>query len=299
MSAAETHKLIELIVNAIDTNVYIDSVVQIGATTSYLITTENTKWIGINRFYTIGADNYKVIDIIPNVSFTIIVEITQSVPTAPDFTIPLPFFYHGTFTFTDSEISLIQFSTDKTPFIYFHEPSNDSYYTSDLDARDKDANCDLYLMQEANFEDWTQEQHYYYAIAAMGNLKRAFIQAAENVKFVGLLDNYGSESHVKFGSYKEGSQTKNIFTDNLSGKKVNITIPFLKTNCDFNAYSTIPTCNEDPVTVENSDESYQVSVDCGDTLILPDEALNIYVNAVLDQTLTYIPLSGEVINITA
>lgn len=50
--------------------------------------------------------------------------------------------------------------------------------------------------------------------------------------------------------------------------------------------------------VENSDGSYSDTVDSGDTLVLPDETINVYVNGSLNQSATYIPLSNQTITIT-
>lgn len=52
-------------------------------------------------------------------------------------------------------------------------------------------------------------------------------------------------------------------------------------------------------TVSNSNNSYGATVLAEGSLELPDEALDVYVNGILNQSLTYIPLSGEVINISA
>ena len=50
--------------------------------------------------------------------------------------------------------------------------------------------------------------------------------------------------------------------------------------------------------VENSDASYSDTVNGGDTLVLPDETINVYVNGSLNQTALYIPLSNQTITIT-
>jgi hypothetical protein len=52
-------------------------------------------------------------------------------------------------------------------------------------------------------------------------------------------------------------------------------------------------------TVENSDASYTDTVASGGTLVLPDTTYNIYVNNVLDQTITVPTLKNETINISA
>lgn len=51
-------------------------------------------------------------------------------------------------------------------------------------------------------------------------------------------------------------------------------------------------------TVRNSDNSYDVEVDAGDTLVLPDTTFNVYVNNVLENSVTFATLSNQIINIT-
>jgi hypothetical protein len=52
-------------------------------------------------------------------------------------------------------------------------------------------------------------------------------------------------------------------------------------------------------TVQNSDSSYLVEGEFNENTTLPNEDINVYVNGVLNQTATYIPLSNQTINITA
>jgi hypothetical protein len=53
-----------------------------------------------------------------------------------------------------------------------------------------------------------------------------------------------------------------------------------------------------PSNVINSNNSYTATVTSGATLTLPNEELKIFVNGTLNQTATYIPLSGQNINIS-
>jgi hypothetical protein len=57
------------------------------------------------------------------------------------------------------------------------------------------------------------------------------------------------------------------------------------------------TCDCDLVTVQNSDDSYNEIVDCGDTLILPDTTYNVYLDSVLVATETAVTLANFDINI--
>lgn len=295
MSSASTYKLIELIVNNIDGTINFDSIALVSGN-DYKITTSSTKWLNVGRTYNIGGVNYLVIDINPNTDFTIQLTGTQVAPTAVSMTLPIPFFYHGTFMFTTQERSQELLSANKTPFIYFNEPSTDTTYSSELDARDRDSDCDLYFMHEANFEDWTNEKHYFYAINAMENLIKSFIQSAKNQSFVGELENYGSESHVKWGVVNQNGHVRNLFNENLSGKKLQITIPFLKMPCDFDAYNQ-PQTGGGTAVVENSDASYTASVDAGDTLILPDTTIEVFVDGFSQGTTDVPSVSNNTINI--
>lgn len=276
MAYAATHKLIELIVNAIDRTITIDSITQVGATSVYTITTTNTKWVNVGRSYTIGADDYIVTEITPNTSFQVTLTQGQSAPSASSMTLPVIDYRHGALMFINQERVQEQ-QTSLTayqgivPFIYFNEPSNDTTYSSELDARDRDSDCEIYFMQEADHENWTNEKHYYYAVTGMENLVRAFITAAKNLSFVGELENYGSESHVKWGVVNQNGHIRNLFNENLSGKKLNITLPFLKQDCDFDAYTPPSTGSEGTI--------------------------NVYLDGVLQSSTSSDDLDAEVVNI--
>ena len=145
MSYAATHKLIELIVNAIDRTITIDSITQVGTSSVYTISTSNTKWINVNRSYTIGADDYTVTEITPNTSFQVTLTDGQSAPSASSITLPVLDYRHGTLIAINNERTQQQdIATYPTivPFIYFNEPSNDTTYSSELDARDRDSDCE-------------------------------------------------------------------------------------------------------------------------------------------------------------
>lgn len=230
----ETHTYLSRINDAVDRNVYINSITQIGVTNIYTITTNNTKWIGVgeavNRTVTIGGINYLVKDIVANISFNIEVATGQIVPSAASFLISPLYFYKGTYIATNNELTQVPNSINKTPFLYFSEPSTDRNVNDELSSIDRFSECQLYAMMDANFEDWTNEQHYNYCISAMSNYFKEFIIAAKNVSFINdFTDDSSSENHVKWGVYQDNKgHTRNIFNENLSGKKLTITFPFAK-----------------------------------------------------------------------
>jgi len=89
----------------------------------------------------------------------------------------------------------------------------------------------------------------------------------------------------------------NEYENGLSGWRLTLDILYNHemTICGVEAPSVF--CS--PVVVENSDGSYSVSVPSGDTLILPDDTFNIYVNGVLDSTQIVPSLKDSTFNISA
>lgn len=291
MNKVGTYTFIQRIIDLLDTRVYIDLV---GTTTDgYTFYSHNTKWITFNYTITINGTDYVVSSITPNVSFSIVTTDSISLQLA-QIIIVKPFFFHGTILNQKTELNTILDYKDKTPFIYLNEPSNDRFYYDVLDARDRDSDCELYLMAESDWQDWTNEQHHVNAVRAMNNLMDEFILAMRNCSFIGEFDNYSTEVHVKWGQLSNKGHITNIFDERLSGIKTQLTIPILKEDCCDNCEPYVsPITGE--IIVKNSDDSYLVTT--SQNLTLPDEEINVYLDGQLVATETYIPLSNTPINI--
>lgn len=301
MGRIETYKLIERIVAAIDRNIYVTDVAQIGTSNRYIVSVHNTKWIPLKRAITIGTDNYKVVDIDPGASFTIELATGQTAPAVVDFVLPAVHFDHGTYISVNKERTEQQkdIATYQaiTPMIYYNEPAIDREVKEIGSSISRYSDCTLYFMNEADFDNWTNDQHYKYVIAGMSSLIDEFIKASENSSFVGeITDDFNSENHVMWGVLVDNKgHMKNILNETLSGKKLNITIPFLKDTCCTDPY--VAPSEGGSATVRNSDNTYNVEVQAGDTLILPDDTFNVYVDGVLQDTLIIPSLAGADINI--
>jgi len=109
----------------------------------------------------------------------------------------------------------------------------------------------------------------------------------------------GTDLEVDVIGTPSQSPLNNLDMDYVAGWLMSITF-----EVDGYCINAIPMTPIDPatgtdVTVENSDTSYQVSVDCGDTLILPDTTFKIYVNGTLDQTVIQPSIKDTTLNINA
>lgn len=267
----ETYTHLSRINDAVDCTIYIESVTQIGATNVYRIATLNTKWVSLKRNVTISGETYLVNDIVANTSIDIVVETGQPVPSTSTFTIAPMYFHKGTFNFISAELTSVD-DADKSPMLIFRDPSTDRVVTDALKSIDRYSDCELLVLLRANFEDWTKEQHYNYAIVAAGNYFDQFIIAAKNYEHLSeLTEEYTSENHVKFGVFNDSKgHTHNLMNDNLSGKRHSITLPFMKVFGCVDAY-----------------------VKPGNT----GGTINVYLDSVLQSSTSSSNLDSEIVNI--
>lgn len=198
---------------------------------TYTITSSNTLWLSPGFYVAIGGVEYKILSIVANES--IIIK-GASLPITSTFTIYRPFFVHGTIIATNEELKAKNLSKNKFPMIYLHEITRERHYHSADSILDRESDCDIYFLVDADFETWLTNDHYANAIKPMRNLVSMFIVAlTSNQSLISDFDTYETFDHAKFGVYfADKGHTKNIFDDRLSGVQVRISIPFIKnTNC--------------------------------------------------------------------
>jgi hypothetical protein len=225
MAVKETFELLRPVVDRINKRIHIDR------TEGNKIFTCNTLWLFPRHTFTVADTEYRVKDIEPNEW----VEFESAAPVA-DFDIPAPFFFHGTILATNEELSNIGQSWNKFPMIYLHEITRERIDVDEESTIDRESECDLYFMTEADFQNWLTNDHYKYAVRPMRNLVFEFIKALKGSSNVGEFEQFTVMDQAKWGVYLSGKgQVNQIFRDNLSGTQLKINIPFLKTDdcCGF------------------------------------------------------------------
>lgn len=228
MKRAETFELLKPIVSTISNTVTMSSYID-NLNGTYVIYTDDTLWLTLGYTVTIGANEYTVKDIQCNEWVLLSGALP---PLSTTFDIYNPFFVHGTILATDEELSLNIISKDKLPLIYLHEITREKFNNDPELSLDRESECDLYFLIDADFENWNTNDHYRYAIQPMRNLLFALVDAIEAHHTVGIFDSYEVFDHAKFGVYiaSKGHVNK-IFKDDLSGSQLRITIPFQKNTC--------------------------------------------------------------------
>ncbi len=229
MKRTETFELLKPVVESIPNVFYADNIID-NTGGSYTLETDNTLWLSPGFKITIDSVIYKITGMVANESITIKGE---SLPVLTEFDIYNPFFIHGTILATKAELKAKEQNNTKFPVIYLHEITGETTIKDVESIIDKKSDYTLFFLVDADFENWLTVDHYRYSIAAMRNLKDAFIEALEaSPGKIGFIDTYETYDHAKFGEYfaSKGHVT-NIFDEKTSGTELKITIPFIKNFC--------------------------------------------------------------------
>lgn len=197
----------------------------------------NTLHIREGSIITINGDNYTVISANPKTGEINLKEDTDDIEIGDFMYGTAPFFFHGTPQATGND--LIKYAQSETqfpvPMIYLFEVLSDKMNYNEEDAIDRESVVDLFFLDEANFRDWDTDQHYSEAINPMSNYADLFVKYLKQAQGIGVILDAEMTYHAKFGlsTKLESGHLKNLFPENLSGTRLRIKIPFLKSlTCD-------------------------------------------------------------------
>lgn len=214
---------------------------------------------------------FTIVSIVFETSITV-----SGLPAAPfNYTVPLPFYFHGTPIATNNQIVEADHK-DKVPMIYLHEILKEK--DKDIfSAVKRDSDLRLFFLDSANFDDWTTDDHYSQRLLGLNALVDAFRdQALKSELFFLDETEFSRVNHVKWGTFKDLSgHIKNIFDDKLTGVELSLTLPL--TDCEDKVFVPRLPCPdpEDPPDVIRLDDTTASAVsddpiDVEDFLGTPD-----------------------------
>lgn len=147
-------------------------------------------------------------------------------------TVKTPNYFHGTAMAVNAELDPLDKSL-KFPMVYCYEIIPERFYDEPDSVIDRDAELRLYFLDNANFKDWTTQQHYDYVIDGMKSLQVHMLEKFKSCPKIGKFDTHDVINHVKFGVWTDQKgHTSNLFNENLSGVELLINLPLLKNFCD-------------------------------------------------------------------
>lgn len=190
----------------------------------------NSLWVRPNSKVTIGGTEYKVLSI-DYVEYTFTVGSTLA-PSGAYFTLPVPFYFHGTPENVNKELVTLKLPYSKFPMIYLYENFREKIVRDELSSIERESALTFCFLDEASFENWTTDDFLYKAQLPMMQLADYFIQELEDSPRVGLLEDgsqaYPSEFNIVI---TRNGKKETTFTDPLSGCVLEQTIPFMKQDC--------------------------------------------------------------------
>jgi hypothetical protein len=224
----ETTEIIETIVGGINNKLTVKTITDNNDNT-YTITTNDTLWLQVHFPLKISGNDYTIIDIVKNVSFTVS---GDALPNVSTIDIYEPTFYHGTVINVKQDMANPDVYS-RTPFIYLKELLEDDNFSKYSGSPiKKESDLVILFLTQCKMKDWKTVDHYTHSIAPMRNMVDKFIQSLYKSKLIGKFERYQTINHVNFGVYTtDKGMTKAIFNDQLSGIELRIKIPFIKQNC--------------------------------------------------------------------
>lgn len=183
-----------------------------------------------NKVVTINGLNYTVLSYgedIVNYKVTLKKAASQAAPPeSGTFYLYTPHFFHGTPIQQETELSHIKNQQLKTPMIYLMEPYTskiDNSWESSIYSRSKVTIC---FLAEADIHKLKTDDLQYTAVKPMFNLCQDFIaKLIEARMFYTDELTYDITYHSKFGiNVKDAGTKKTLFTENLSGVSLDITL---------------------------------------------------------------------------
>lgn len=195
--------------------------------TNTTLVLDNPYHIRFNMSLDVDGTDYTVVSVDHSTN-TVIVSGVIADPVS--FTVPNPFYFHGTPYATNAQIAYLDDSS-KVPMIYLMEILREDIQSSDSSI-ERTAELRLFFLDVANFQDWTTDQHYSKVITGLDNLVQKFIlELKESNLFYTFDTSFRQINHVKFGQFQDlKGHIQSLFNDHLSGIELNFTL-FIRKSC--------------------------------------------------------------------
>lgn len=220
-----TIDIIKDLVTNLDLKLNVTSVETVGST--YKIFTCNTYYLAPKSKITINAVVYTVVSLINN---EYIIVTGASLPIKGVYTLPSPYFTHGTVKQANEELSMESDMFKKTPMVFLRRPFSEVFYNGQQ-SDERNVDLTLYFLTQADFEHWQIDSFDANAIKPMYNLMNAFINMLNNNRYINKanISEFRVEEKIKFGIYvNEKGYENSIFNDTLSGVQLSFSLPIRK-----------------------------------------------------------------------
>ena len=241
--------------------------------TTWKLCTPCTLYLRPGYTITINGNKYLIIDY--KFNEYIIVEGTVE-PSKTTFPIDPPFFESGTPQMVSSELAQRQQNGEVVwPLVWLVEIYRERGNLDPTNAVKNNIDCTILFLDTANTEQWSIAQHNELRIKPMEGLAHQFINIIKhNAQFFNTDDlRWTLIKRVNFGRYVNNrGNVEMILSEHLDGIEMQIDLPLIYSDCDC---LPLPKKYCLPAKYENSDKSFQVTIQSGETYVSDDITLNV------------------------
>lgn len=220
-----TIDIIKDLVSNLDLKLNITSVETVG--TTYKLFTCNTYYLAPQSKVTINSVIYSVVSLVNN---QYLIVSGASLPVKGVYSLPNPYFTHGTVKQSNEELSIESDMFKKTPMVFLRRPFSE-VFNNGQQSDERNVDLTLYFLTQADFEHWQIDAFDENAIKPMYNLMKAFVDMLNSNKYINKanINDYRIEEKIKFGVYvNDKGYESSVFNDTLSGVQLNINLPIRK-----------------------------------------------------------------------
>lgn len=195
----------------------------------YRIDTCDTGWITLKTVLQIGGEPYTVKSIVQGESITILDPGGSGNPVL-NLTFPMPNvnYFHNTRFGQRAEVGEIPDINDRVPMFWLYEVFEETFNNDDELVLDRTSPLRLFFLDNSNFEDWNNDEHYTFIINPMLNLAESFIEFLKNNPRIQQFEQHLVTSHKNFGEVSDSGHVASYLGDEVSGVQVRITLPIDK-----------------------------------------------------------------------
>lgn len=195
--------------------------------TNTTIVVEKTYHARKKMLINIDSTDFEVVSVVNNQS----IEVVGVIVAPLNYTVPNPFYFHGTPILTNTHISGAK-EDQKVPMIYLFEILKEKDIKEDSRIV-RESDLRLFFLDSADFEDWSTDDHYSKRLLGLNNLVDEFIEAARNFSccFYLFETDITRINHVNWGVWRNNAgHEQRIFDDDLTGVEVSFTLPLKNCN---------------------------------------------------------------------
>ena len=232
MAVRQIVDIIENIVSQLNHTFLIDSVTDL--TGSYRLDSDNTYYCTKLNTVTIGGLDYTIIDVDFNVSITVQPLNHAGNPLAEtSFELSSPSFFHGTVNSTDPEIlKAIVSGVSTYPIVYLNEVLREQMVADPESSIERFSPIRIFFLDISNYADNLNKDFLDDVLKPLSNIESKFYDVIDKDANIGLIEaDWDRINLPRFARVGENGETELIFSEELSGLELGITIP-IKKCCD-------------------------------------------------------------------